>query len=271
MALGGPRSRTTGRATSVCRFRPAGNRTSLIWDGDNRLTQVVLPAGVRNTFAYDGDGYRVVRQDSAGTANIVWDGENVLCEMSPGGILIAQYTTAGGSYGPVVSLHRSGASQFYLFDGLGSTDRLTDASGVVTDRYLYEGYGALRLTQGSSINPYRYVGQLGYAFDPDAGQYYVQARYYRPDLARFLSVDRVRDAGRDLYWYAIDNPLSWVDPSGLVAAGLWWGLRGLVPPIPPLGPLFPILAVGVTVTGVASGIYWAERLKTLQEEGRSPR
>jgi hypothetical protein len=41
----------------------------------------------------------------------------------------------------LISQNRSEAKSFYLVDGLGSTRALTDASGVVTDSYIYDAYG----------------------------------------------------------------------------------------------------------------------------------
>ncbi|MDR3150772.1 MAG: RHS repeat-associated core domain-containing protein [Candidatus Peribacteria bacterium] len=48
------------------------------------------------------------------------------------------------------------------------------------------------------------------------GLYYFNARYYSPELGRFISRDPIGIADDvNLYVYVGNNPLKWVDPSGL--------------------------------------------------------
>ena len=52
------------------------------------------------------------------------------------------------------------------------------------------------------------------------GLYYYRARYYSPELGRFLQVDPVGyREGLNLYTYCHNNPVNWVDPLGLGASG----------------------------------------------------
>ncbi len=274
-----------GAGNMVLQSSATGGRTTQVWDGQNRLLQTLLPGATRNTYAYDGDGRRVLREDSTGSASLIWDGQNVLQEVATGGGLLAQYTNGTAGYGPLLSKRRSGASVFHLFDGLGSTNRLTDVYGNVLDQYIYDAFGEIRSSQGSSINPYRFIGQLGYGFDPDTVQYYLRARYYRPDLARFLSADPLGNAGEDLYWYALNNPLVWFDPSGLTTAGhLLRFVISFVPEVPPLLPLLiPVVVIGAAGYGLYRAGRWVYRgvkeyrralkeaqkeLKEAQAEGR---
>jgi RHS repeat-associated protein len=48
----------------------------------------------------------------------------------------------------------------------------------------------------------------------EAGLYYYRARYYHPLLARFVSEDPISAMG-NAYPYALNNPVNFVDPSGL--------------------------------------------------------
>jgi uncharacterized protein RhaS with RHS repeats len=47
--------------------------------------------------------------------------------------------------------------------------------------------------------------------------YYYRARYYSPELQRFISEDPIRLAGGDVNYYAYvgNNPVNWIDPLGL--------------------------------------------------------
>jgi RHS repeat-associated protein len=66
-------------------------------------------------------------------------------------------------------------------------------------------------------NPFKYVGALG-VMDDGNGLLYMRARYYDPEVGRFISKDPIGFAGGDLnlYNYVGANPVNWVDPLGLI-------------------------------------------------------
>ena len=190
--------------------------TSKTWDGEDRLTRVALPSGIVNTFTYNGDGQRVQKKDSTGTMSQVWDRQNILLESDGGNFIQVVYTLEPANYGNIISQRRGGTSSLYLFDGLGSTRQLTNILGSSTDAYLYDSFGNILLTSGSTTNAFRYVGELGYYYDLDLNSYSVRARYYYPAYGLFFSRDRLADLRLgSLYVYALNRPLSFVDPSGL--------------------------------------------------------
>lgn len=57
----------------------------------------------------------------------------------------------------------------------------------------------------------------GREWDKETGLYYYRARYYDPMEGRFISKDPIGFDGGDvnLYGYVQNNPINWVDPSGL--------------------------------------------------------
>ena len=80
-------------------------------------------------------------------------------------------------------------------------------------------YGTLLRHTGSSDAPFLFTGEQ---YDPEAGLYYLRARYYSPELSRFLTRDTYEGTLTDPitqnpYAYANDNPLRYVDPSGHTA------------------------------------------------------
>ena len=130
----------------------------------------------------------------------------MLLETNVNGSTVAQYTLSNGAYGNLISQRRGGARGFYHFDALGSTDRLTAAAAAVTDSYTYYAFGEQRASSGTSTNPYRYVGRLGY-YRNGTDLLYLRARYYRPDLGRFLSPGSA-------YVYEGNNAVTRVSASG---------------------------------------------------------
>jgi RHS repeat-associated protein len=70
---------------------------------------------------------------------------------------------------------------------------------------------------GSSGQPFGWVGQVGYSYDPETELYFVRARYYDPVVGRWISEDPLglRIGSVNLYRYSGNNPINAIDPSGL--------------------------------------------------------
>ncbi len=178
---------------------------------------VELTGGNRVTFSYDPDGLRQRREDSSGSVDALWDGENLLAEIAGGGTQ-ASYAAGLDKFGPLVSQRRSGTSRFYLADELGTVHGLLDSSQSLTDSYVFGAFGDLVASSGSTTNPHRFVGGLGYYEDPDLDLTYVRARWYRPSTGSWLSVDPV--PGEPPFSYVGHAPTFRTDPSG--GAWYWW-------------------------------------------------
>jgi RHS repeat-associated protein len=195
---------------------PGSQLTTNTWDGENRLTKVALPSGIVDTFTYNGDGQRVQKQDSTGTTNHVWDGQNILLETNASNIIQVVCTLEPVRYGNLISQSRQGADSFYLFNGLGSTIQLSNNIGEATDEFLFDSFGNTLFTTGSTSNAFRFVGRFGYYYDADPAKYQLRAREYDPGSARFMAGDPLGHGSWEvnLYWYAANNPIASIDPSG---------------------------------------------------------
>ncbi|MFA6542992.1 MAG: toxin TcdB middle/N-terminal domain-containing protein [Limisphaerales bacterium] len=107
---------------------------------------------------------------------------------------------------------------YYLDDHLGSSSVLTDRSGTVVQRYTYSAYGRTQHQNNTSAYPLErmFTGQL---LDDETGLYFYNARYYDPELGRFIQADSFvpdEDDGQALnrYSYVLNNPVRYTDPSG---------------------------------------------------------
>jgi len=190
---------------------------------------------------YNGDGARVKKTVGGTTTFYLVDDRNPTGyaqvveehQSSSGG---AATLTAVYTHGlDLIAQRRAGSVRYFSYDGHGSTRLLTDTSGAVTDTYLYDAYGTLLTSTGSTPNDYLYCGEQ---FDPDLGMYYLRARFYQPQTGRFWTMDSWEGTQTDplslhKYLYAADDPVNMVDPSGqsaitmdvLIASSLSMNLR----------------------------------------------
>ena len=118
---------------------------------------------------------------------------------------------AGGTR--IAALEASGAQDFYHADHLGSTRAKTDSSGANNETIDYVPFGE---TTAPTSEAYKFTGKEE---DPETSLYYYGARYYDPQLGRFISADTVVQAPNDpqtlnRYSYCRNNPLSYTDPTG---------------------------------------------------------
>jgi RHS repeat-associated protein len=114
-----------------------------------------------------------------------------LLETDGNSIIQVVYTLEPVVYGNLISQRRSGATSSYLFDGLGSTRQLASITGAVTDSDLYDSFGNMLVTSGTTVNPFRYVGRLGSYDYYDLSKYDLGARTYDPVTGRFLSRESI--------------------------------------------------------------------------------
>ena len=114
------------------------------------------------------------------------------------------------------------AEYYYHYDGLGSVVALSDSNGDTVQTYEYSVYGQVAASDPNFLtNPYMFTGRR---FDIETGLYYYRARYYNPHIGRFMQTDPVGyDDGINWYLYCGNNPLAFVDPSGLFQ----WSARNI--------------------------------------------
>lgn len=183
------------------------------WDALGRLASVQVNGVTSVTYGYDGLGRRVFRDGSGGRQYFVYQGENLLLEIDNSAQVAEEYTYIPGSDAPF-ALRHGGIPFWFHTDPQGNVLAITDQYGNVANRYKYAPFGATDSLSESFSNRLR---SLGREWDADAGLYYNRARWYDPQLQRFISQDPIGiEGGLNLYAYAGNDPVNASDPSGLI-------------------------------------------------------
>lgn len=191
-----------------------GSISSYTYDEDNLLTRVSKDGTVVE-YEYDAFGNRISKTVNGVTTRYVVDINRgisqVLAETDENGRITAYYVYG---LGLISKITPSGKAYYYHYDGLGSTIAITDSSGNIVNKYAYSPYGEVLTQQETIANPFKYVGQFG-VMDDGYGLLYMRARYYDPKLGRFITKDPIGFlGGLNLYKYAMNNPVNWIDPNG---------------------------------------------------------
>jgi len=199
----------------------ASGTQTLVYDEENRLTQVAPPNGVTVNYKYDGLGRRIQRTSSAGAnERYVFDGEDVLIDLNADWSVATTYLNDLGVDRHLRQSNSTTGVSYFLTDHLRSTSALTDATGNLIEQISYDSFGN---SAGSARTRYGFTGRER---DPDTGLTFSRARWYDPELGRFMSQDPIRFLGGiNWYEYVDNNPLSWIDPFGW-AKFIYWPRHG---------------------------------------------
>lgn len=209
---------------------------ALLWSNGTQL------AAIGNaTFTYDGEGQRLTKTVSGKTTGYTYEGTNLIRQKNADGSRLFFLYDANGLIGfDYIPASGSAQTYFYRFDGEGRITAVVDPAGDVVAQYAYDPWGVItavtdaddNAVSGSHIgnlNPIRYKG---YYYDAETGLYYLNSRYYDPEVCRFISADSVSYLGADstpisynLYAYCKNNPVNHSDPSGNFA---WLPLIGAI-------------------------------------------
>ena len=179
------------------------------------LRLVTPSSGAATAYLYDASGQRFAA--ISGSSATVYVGAWEAADPNTGDgsnadVTLTRYYSAGGVQ--LASKSTGGSTLITLGDVQGSAQVTVDATGAVT-RNAYTPYGTKRA--GSNVALAH--GWLNQIADADTGLTYLNARYYDPELGRFLSPDPLMNPGDprtlDPYRYADNNPVVYMDASGL--------------------------------------------------------
>jgi RHS repeat-associated protein len=193
------------------------------YDLMNRLVAVKRNGPVIAEYAYDPNGLRVVKRANGETIHYVFEGTEPLFKKWITSGKIRSYVYAAGKHLARVDgeIGNSEAPVYYYHnDHLGNVKAVTDIHGTMVWSADYTAFGN-RFKINAIDGFEQEFGQTGKEYDPDVELYYFNARWYDPELGRFISEDPAKD-GSNWYIYCGNNPLVFIDPTGLD----FWGSCG---------------------------------------------
>jgi RHS repeat-associated protein len=181
------------------------------WNSLGQLDSVVADT-ITVRFGYDALGRRVRKQGSRGTTYMIYDGDDLLLTTDASGNSLEEYTYYPGIDRPH-SIRKGGVTYYYATDFTGNVTGLVRTDGTIANQYDYHPFGERRSAMEAVYNPLQYSAR---ELDTETGLYYYRARYYDPELERFISEDPAGlSGGMNLYAYVGNDPVNGRDPLGL--------------------------------------------------------
>ena len=183
------------------------NGQSALFDDKDMLTDFN-----GKSYEYDGMGLRRAVTENGAKKSYIWDVRdmgNILAETDVAGNIMYYYIHGLGLEARINATDMS--AQYYHTDYRGSTIAITDETEMQTHQYSYLPFGAIVGQVESDDQPFKYVGRYG-VMDEGDSLYYMRARYMDAITGRFVSEDPVWH--RNLYVYAENNPVDFIDPDG---------------------------------------------------------
>ena len=243
-----------------------GEVTAYSWDRGRRLERIEKGTSITE-YTYNADGIRIGKSVPGGTLRYLTDGTRLVSQIGTGvGKTLDFYYNAGGEaigfryggadyyygrnvQGDVIELYQNGALiATYEYDAWGKLVSVKNASGA-------EIADTLESTHAAAVNPIRY---RGYYYDHETGYYYLNSRYYDPEIGRWLNADSYVSTGQgvlgnNMFAYCGNNPVNRIDPTGQFWSEIWEFAKTAVAEIgKAMGVMSPVYA-GCGGAAVADG------------------
>ncbi|MGM9602723.1 MAG: RHS repeat-associated core domain-containing protein [Faecousia sp.] len=179
-------------------------------------------------FVYNADGLRVKAYNAYTTYSYIYNG-SALVQMevsntSTGAVSDTLSFTYDAEGSPQTVTY-NGTVYFYATNLQGDVIAILDNTGTAVVSYSYDAWG--RHTSGdygtgtlaSTLGKYNPLRYRGYIYDIESGLYYLQSRYYNPQIGRFINADAFASTGQgvlgsNMFAYCLNNPVNFYDSDG---------------------------------------------------------
>ena len=203
----------------------------MTWQG--RQLATAEKGGKTLNYTYDSEGIRTSKSDGTNTTKYLLNGTQILAQKTGSTTLSFFYDQQGNR---VAMADGSNNFYYYIYNLQGDVIALADAStGKLAVTYTYDAWGKLvelKDTTTNSVgtqNPFRY---RGYYYDTETSLYYLQSRYYDPEVGRFINADAFASTdisgvlSTNMFAYCENNPVMRSDPTGETFLSALMGAAG---------------------------------------------
>ena len=152
-------------------------------------------------YTYNSEsGMRTQRTNGTTTYNYIYNGSS-LTQMTVGNDTLYFTYDADGT---PLSVTYNGGTYYYVTNIQGDVIALLNDAGNTAVSYTYDAWGNILSITGyeveeiGTLNPLRY---RGYVYDTETKLYYLQSRYYNPEIGRFINADGAYDTNQGVLGY----------------------------------------------------------------------
>ena len=200
---------------------------SYTWEHGRQLESLTLMGNTWN-YTYDANGMRTKRTNGSTTYEYVYSGDKLVQVIAtdhtttPETVSVVEY--AYDAAGQPLTMTLGNDVYYYVLNIQGDVMGLVDSSGTLMITYYYEGYGECYSLSNTSdkaplMSANNHLLYRGYVVDKGTGLYYLQSRYYDPNVGRFINADVYTSTGQgvlgsNMFAYCLNNPTTLVDPTG---------------------------------------------------------
>ena len=194
------------------------NSRTVYYDYNKDGMRIKKNVSGRYTDRYILDGSKVIGMERTKSGSSVKDVYHFIYDEM--GNIWSAICYIGGSTTPV--------RYFYRTNAQGDVKQIVDSNYNVVAYYAYDAWGKLLavldgndnpITDSSHfaiVNPFRY---RGYIYDTETGFYYLQSRYYDPEIGRFINADGyvttdIEPVAANMFAYCDNCPTIYSDYSG---------------------------------------------------------
>ena len=212
-------------------------------------------------YKYDDAGVRSKKINGSNVTDYITDEGKVLAEKTGDDVIVYNRDSTG----QLVSMKKNDKSYYYKLNYRKDVIGLIDETGNEVVTYHYDGGGNILGIDGDlkdtigKENPFRY---RSYYYDNELGYYYLQNRYYNPEINRFINSDESLVDNGNIFAYCSNNPVLSEDSEGtfftsIIRKAVLWIVNQVIKRLPTtIGKI-----VGRTIFGIFTDPFYSQRIK----------
>ena len=190
---------------------------TLTWQNGRELASY----GSNISYTYDYAGNRTSKTVNGTETYYMLEEGRILAEKTGNNVTWFFYDESG-----VYGMRYAGTDYIFEKNIFGDIVAIYNMStGAFVGGYTYDAWGNILTCTNNAVtnaNPFRY---RGYYYDTETGFYYLNSRYYDPQICRFISPDNPKILsfssklyvdGANLYAYCVNNPVRYIDVVGMM-------------------------------------------------------